>query len=103
INLMSFATIEHVANFLGVSWGLVKGIHKSHLQKEYCTVDFETLRYIGVDEFSIRKGHEYMTIFINLETGIIVHAVEGKSIDAVRGFMLLLKQEATNLQAMAMD
>ena len=103
INLMSFATIEHVANFLGVSWGLVKGIHKSHLQKEYCTVDFETLRYIGVDEFSIRKGHEYMTIFINLETGIIVHAVEGKSIDSVMPFLQQLKEKAPHLQAVAMD
>jgi transposase len=103
INMMNFATIEHVAKFLDVSWGLVKGIHKSHLQKEYCTVDYESLRYIGVDEFSIRKGHEYMTIFINLETGIIIHAVEGKSIDSVMPFLQQLKEKAPHLQAMAMD
>lgn len=103
INMMNFATIEHVAKFLDVSWGLVKGIHKSHLKKEYCTVDYESLRYIGVDEFSIRKGHEYMTIFINLETGVIIHAVEGKSIDSVMPFLQQLKEKAPHLQAIAMD
>lgn len=81
INLMRFCTVEHTAKFLGVSWGTIKGIHKAHLQKEYKSGPaIESILYIGVDEFSIRKGHEYMTIFINLETGEIIHAVEGKSI-----------------------
>lgn len=80
IKLMEFATIEHVAKFLEVSWSLVKNIHKTYLQREYQNPDLGLLRYIEIDEFSIRKGHEYMTIFIDLETGEIIHAVEGKSI-----------------------
>lgn len=103
VRLMNFATIEHVAKFLGVSWGLVKSIHKAHLIREYKEVDLKSLRYIGVDEFSIKKGHEYMTIFINLETSEIIHAVEGKSIDSVTPFMKQLREKAVNLQAIAMD
>lgn len=103
VNLMNFATIEHVSKFLGVSWGLVKGIHKKYLQNEYRVPNLGTIQYIGVDEFSIRKGHEYMTIFINLETGEIIHAVEGKSIGSVTPFMLQLKEKATRLKAIAMD
>ena len=103
INLMGFATIEHVAKFLGVSWSLVKGIHKAYLQREYKSFDFTSLRYVGIDEFSIRKGHEYMTIFINLETGEIIHAVEGKSMGSVIPFLLELKEKALQLKAMAMD
>jgi len=82
INLVGFATIEHVAKFLKVSWSLVKNIHKTYLKQEYQNPDFKSIRYIGVDEFSVRKGHEYMTIFLNLETGEIIHAVEGKSIES---------------------
>jgi len=103
IELMLFATIEHVAKFLGVSWSLVKNIHKNHLQKEYQNPDLKSIQYIGVDEFSIRKGHEYMTIFINLETGEIIHAVEGKSMESVTPFILKLKEEALELKAIAMD
>lgn len=103
INFMKFATIEHAARFLGVSWSLVKNIHKSYLQREYQNPNLETLFYVGVDEFSISKGHKYMTIFINLETGEIIHAVEGKSIESVTPFFLQLKEKAVQLKAMAMD
>ena len=103
INLMGFATIEHVAKLLGVSWALIKNIHKEYLRNEYQGPDFGSLRYVGVDEFSIRKGHEYMTIFINLETGEIIHAVEGKSMESVTPFLVELKEKAIQLKAMAMD
>ena len=103
IELMRFATIEHVARFLGVSWGLIKNIHKTYLKKEYQNPNLGSIHYVGIDEFSIRKGHEYMTIFINLETGEIIHAVEGKSINSVTPFMLELKEKATQLKAIAMD
>ena len=103
IELMRFATIEHVAKFLGVSWSLVKNIHKGYLLREYKEPDLKAIQYIGVDEFSIRKGHEYMTIFINLETGEIIHAVEGKSIERVTPFFLHLKEKAIQLKAIAMD
>lgn len=103
IELMRFATIEHVARFLGVSWSLVKNIHKTYLREEYQDPDLKSIRYIGVDEFCIRKGHDYMTIFINLETGEIVHAVEGKSMENVTPFFLQLQKRASNLKAMAMD
>lgn len=103
VNLMRFCTVEHVARFLGVAWGTIKGIHKAYLKKEYRSPDFESLQYVGVDEFSIRKGHEYMTIFINLETGVIIHAVEGKSMENVTPFLLQLKEKAIHLKAIAMD
>lgn len=91
INLMKFSTIEHTAHFLNCSWDLIKDIHKAHLQRQYQSPDLKSIQYIGVDEFSISKGHRYMTVFIDLETGRILHAVEGKSIASVTPFMLQLK------------
>ena len=103
IKMMQFATIKHVAKFLDVSWGLIKNIHKAYLKEKYKSADFSSIQYIGVDEFSIRKGHEYMTIFINLKTGEIIHAVEGKSMESVTPFLLQLKENAIQLKAIAMD
>jgi transposase len=100
---MGFATIEHVAKLLGVSWALIKNIHKDYLRREYQNPNLGSLQYVGIDEFSIRKGHEYMTIFINLETGEIIHAVEGKSMENITPFLLQLKERAVQLKAMAMD
>ena len=103
IELMKFATIEHVAKFLRVSWSLIKNIHKAYLIREYQKPDLKSIQYIGIDEFSITKGHKYMTIFINLQSGEIIHAVEGKSMDSVAPFLLKLKEEASQLKAVAID
>lgn len=103
VKLMRFCTVKHVAKLLGVSWGTIKNIHKSYLLREYKSPDLKSIQYIGVDEFSIKKGHEYMTIFINLESGEIIHAVEGKSIESVTPFLLKLKNKAIKLKAIAMD
>lgn len=103
VRLMNFATVEHTARFLGVSWALIKNIHKNYLRENYSTPDLNSINYIGVDEFSVSKGHVYMTIFINLESGEIIHAVEGKSMDDVKPFLSILREKAINLKAIAMD
>jgi transposase len=61
------------------------------------------LKYLGIDEFSIRKGHSYMSIFVDLESGRILHAVEGKSGKDIEAFLKVLKRKAPNLKAIAMD
>lgn len=60
--LISIGTILGVARFLGVGWDLVKNIHKDYLKKTYQEIPFEELEFLSIDEFSIRKGHNYMTI-----------------------------------------
>lgn len=103
ISMMKLGTIKAVAEFTGVSWDTVKDLHKEHLQKKYRSVDYASLRYLGIDEFSIRKGHEYMTTVINLETGQIIHAVEGRDKRAIAPFLRRLAKKALKLEAIAMD
>ncbi len=103
IELMRFGTIKAVALFLGISWDTVKDIHKEHLRKTYKHIDYKSLQYVGVDEFSIRKGHDYMTQFTNLETGQIIFAVEGRDQKSITPFLRKLARKALNLKAIAMD
>lgn len=103
LDLMTFGTVKDVALLLGVGWDTVKNIHKEALKKTYKSINYKELRYIGIDEFSIRKGHDYMTIFTNLESGEIIHAVEGRDKEVVLPFLKKLARKAINLQAIAMD
>jgi hypothetical protein len=57
---------------------------------------FKDLVYLGIDEFSLRKGHKYMTIFMNLNTGRIIHAVEGRAAEIVAPFLKLLAKKPVN-------
>lgn len=103
LDLLKFGTIRAVAAHLGVGWDMVKEIHKERLSLIYRKIPLREVRYIGVDEFSLRKGHEYMTIFTDLETGRILHAVEGRSKEDIRPFIEKLSRKAKKLKAVAMD
>ena len=103
LELLRFGTIKDVAHFLQVGWDLIKEIHKNKLQNLYRIIPISKIKYLGVDEFSLRKGHNYMTIFIDLQSGRIVHAVEGRSKDDIQPFLKKLARKAKKLKAIAMD
>lgn len=96
-------TISGTAKVLAVGWDMIKDLHKEYLQRKYKVPPLKNLKYVGIDEFSIRKGHSYMTIFVDLETGRILHAVEGKSGKDIEPFLKVLKRRAPQLKAIAMD
>ena len=103
LSLVKFGTIQAVAKFLGIQWKTVRNIHKQHLQKKYKKVNYKKLCYISMDEFSIKKGHKYMTVFLDLRSGRIIYACEGRSIENIEPFLQTLKKRAHNLKAIAMD
>ena len=103
MDLLHWMTIAGVAKNLDVGWDLVKDLHKEYLQKKYRCPPLKELKYLAIDEFSIRKGHSYMSIFVDLETGRILHAVEGKRGQDIEPFLKVLKRRAADLKAVAMD
>ena len=103
LDMLRFATIKSVADFLHVSWSLVKDIHKHKLSNTYRRISLANVKYLGVDEFSIRKHHRYMTIFVDLQTGRILHALEGTSKAVISPFLKRIKKKARHLKAIAMD
>jgi len=101
--LLHFSTILDVSRFLKISWNVIKKIHKKKLERLYKKIPLKDLEYITVDEFSIRKGHNYMTAFTDLKSGKIIHAIEGRTVEVVAPFFKKLAKEAPNLKAIVMD
>jgi len=44
------------------------------------------LRRVGVDEIAYRKGHRYLTVVVDHDTGRLVWAREGRNADTLRAF-----------------
>ena len=103
IDLCHIATIKHVARFLDVGWDMIKAIFKDHLALRFHRRKLHKVRYIAVDEFATRRGHHYMTIVIDLETGAVLHAHEGRDAAALIPFLEKLRRKKTRLLAVAMD
>lgn len=103
IQLTMMTTLLSVARFLGIMWKTVKNINKGHLRKRSKQFSFKKLRYISIDEIAIKKGHKYMTIFTDIESGKIIHAVEGRNEEALRPFLKLLGKKAKRLRGIGID
>ena len=96
-------TIKDTAEILGVSWDLVKDHHKQYLGRIYHRRSWKKLKYLGIDEFSVQKGHKYLTIAVDLETGEIVFVNEGRSKETLIPLLKKLQTYGCSLQAAAID
>ena len=103
IQLTAMATLLAVALFLNLQWKTVKNIDKANLAKRAKQFSFKKLRYISIDEIAVKKRHKYMTIFTDISTGQIIHAVEGRNEEAIRPFLRLLAKKAKRLRGIGID
>jgi transposase len=103
IQLTAMTTLLCVALFLGLQWKTVKNIDKANLGKRAKQFSFKKLRYISIDEIAIKRGHKYMTIFTDISTGQIIHAVEGRREEDLRFFLKLLSKKAKRLRGIGID
>ena len=74
---------------LNVSWDVVKDIQKRHLTQRYSRPKLKHLRQIAIDEITIGKRHQYLTLVLDLKTGAVVFVGDGKGSDALEPFILL--------------
>ena len=103
LDLCKMGTMTDVSRLLHMSWDTVKDILKSELGRKYSRPDLSGLRYIGIDEFAVAKGHIYMTIVVDLESGRIVYVGNGKGADALDGLWPKLKRAGCRIEAVSSD
>jgi transposase len=96
-------TIRDVAKHLGVSWDVIKDIQKRDLARRYAKPKLKHLRHIAIDEIAIAKGHRYLTIVMDLESGAVVFVGDGKGAKALQPFWKRLRGSKAKIEAVAMD
>src|SRR3954467_9714704 len=96
-------TIRDVARHLNVSWDVIKDIQKRDLSRRYARVKLKHLRRIAVDEIAVGKGHRYLTLVMDLDSGAVVFVGDGKGADALKPFWKRLRPSKAKIEAVAMD
>jgi transposase len=96
-------TIRDVAAHLGVGWDLIKEIQKRDLSRRYSKPKLKHLRHIAIDEIAAAKGHRYLTIVLDLDSGAVVFVGEGKGAAALEPFWKRLRPSGAKIEAVAMD
>jgi transposase len=103
LDLSRLMTMQDVADLLEIDWHVVKDVLKRDLQKRYTKPPLKNVKVIAVDEICIGKGHKYITLVIDLETGAVIYIGEGKGSDALTKFWVSLKKSRAKVKAVAAD
>jgi len=103
LDLSKKMTILDIARHLHVGWDLVKGIIKENLEKRAKRRRWKHVRRIAIDEIAIRKGHNYMTVVVDLNTGQALYTAEGRDHTCLLLFFRKLRRSRAKLEAIAVD
>ena len=103
LELSKHMTIQDVARHLSISWDVIKDIQKRDLTKRFAKPCLKHLKTIAIDEIAVRKGHQYLTVVMDMDSGAIVFVGNGKGADALDPFWKRLKRAKADIKAVAMD
>ena len=103
LELSRHMTIQDVARHLGISWDVVKDIQKRQLQRKFSRPKLAGLTHLAIDEISIGKGHKYVTVVLDINSGAVVYVGNGKGTDALKPFWRRLLRSGARIQAVAID
>lgn len=102
--LCKVLAIKHVAEFYRLGWDTVKAIDKEWLEEQVREPDLSGLTQLAMDEFAIKRGHRYATIFVEPERKQVLWVCRGRSRQDIRPFFEKLGPDGCRrLEAVAMD
>jgi transposase len=104
IDWLQQASVSAVAKHLRISWDEAAGIQRRAVKRGLARRDLEAPKYVGVDETSFQKRHEYVTIVSDLEKPKVLYVADDRTQASLDGFWTSLPRKHLNaLEAVAMD
>jgi transposase len=84
--------ISRIGELVGEQDTRIWRIVRYHINRVHAKKSFTETTKIGCDETSSRKGHNYVTVFADMDSGDVLFATEGKDSNTVAAFAQELPQ-----------
>jgi transposase len=78
--------ISRIGEVVGEQDTRVRRIVRHHVSRAHAKKSFAAVTKVGCDETSGRKGHKYVTVFADMDSGEVMFATEGKDAKTVKAF-----------------
>jgi len=106
LQLSSNMPVNKVSKLTGISNFRIWELLKRYVNRTLETADYSLVEVVGVDETSSKKGHNYVTLFVDLNEKKVIFITEGKSNETVIDFVEDLKEhhgKADNIKQVCCD
>ena len=71
-------------------------IIEHYVKKDLEELDLEKVTRVGVDETSAKRGHKYVSLFVDMDTKKVIFVTEGKDASTVQAFKEHLSKHSGN-------
>lgn len=97
-------SVVAVAEHLDLDPKTVKAFDKAALQRDFGETRYEGLTRLAIDEIAVKKGHQYMTVVLDYDTGRVVWMGKDRQIASLDAFFAEMPlQVRESIQAVAID
>lgn len=104
IALLAEMSISGVFRRLDVSWDQIDGIMDRAVTRGLERRQNRVVRYIGIDEKAVKKGHKYFTIVSDLKSGTVLWIGRGRKKETLKAFWEgLSSEQLAGIEGIAMD
>lgn len=99
IALCQAMPVAHVARLVGVSDDRIWRLLRHHVHQARAQEDYSTVKRVGVDETSSRRGQRYVTLFHDADQARLLFATPGRNAATFKAFAADLKAHGGDAQA----
>jgi transposase len=103
LDLLVSMTCQDVAEHLGVSWDVIRDIEKRNLERHFSKPPLKDVTHIAIDEIAVQKGHKYLTVVMDLDSGRVIFIGDGKDSKALKPFWKRLRRSHAKIVAVCSD
>ncbi len=98
--------VSKVAELFGEHDTRLWRVIRHYVNEAHARADWSKVRNVQVDETSARRGHKYVTTFVDADTGALLFMELGKDAQAIAKFAQALREhggDPAQIQVIAMD
>ena len=104
IDILKQCTIKGAAKILRISWDQAWHIMDLCVKRGLLRKENKSISYLGVDEKSVKKGHDYFTIVYNFDAGTVDYIGDDRKADSLKKYFDSLSiAQKSDIKAIAMD
>jgi transposase len=92
LDLVGDMPVASAAGYMGISDDTLWNMLTHFVDISMKGVDMSSVRKVGVDETSCRRGHDYISIFIDLDSHKVLFAVPGRGSSVIGSFREYLEK-----------
>jgi len=102
--IQACGNVKAAAGLLGLDWDSVHRIMERAVERGLARRELDSLAYVGLDEKSFRRGHNYISLLVDLTGSRVLEVVEGRTEEAANGLWKSLPDEQKEaIEAVAVD